>query len=46
MEINENPTKGNIEVIEATELKLDMNDPNYAKYVKIITSDQLTIGRQ
>ncbi|KAF7373983.1 hypothetical protein MSAN_00611200 [Mycena sanguinolenta] len=48
MEIDENSTKGNIEVIEAinSELHLDPNDPNYAKYVKIIAGDQLTIARQ
>ncbi|KAJ6624223.1 hypothetical protein B0H10DRAFT_2162254 [Mycena sp. CBHHK59/15] len=48
MEIDENSTKGNIEVIEATntELELDEDDPNYAKYVKIIAGDQLTIARQ
>ncbi|KAJ7681155.1 hypothetical protein B0H14DRAFT_3535871 [Mycena olivaceomarginata] len=48
MEIDENSTKGNIEVMEAInkELGLDMNDPNYVKYVKILAGDQLTIARQ
>ncbi|KAJ7030141.1 hypothetical protein C8F04DRAFT_1211805 [Mycena alexandri] len=48
MEIDENSTKGNIEVIEAInkELALDVNDPNYIKYVKILAGDQLTIARQ
>ncbi|KAJ7023836.1 hypothetical protein C8F04DRAFT_1213217 [Mycena alexandri] len=48
MEIDENLTKGNIEVIEAInkELALDVNDPNYIKYVKILAGDQLTIARQ
>ncbi|KAJ6546558.1 hypothetical protein B0H10DRAFT_2329575 [Mycena sp. CBHHK59/15] len=48
MEIDENSTEGNIEVIEAInkELHLDMNDPHYVKYVKIIAGDQLTIARQ
>ncbi|KAJ7826515.1 hypothetical protein B0H13DRAFT_2241113 [Mycena leptocephala] len=45
---NENSTKGNIEVMEAInkELGLDVNDPNYTKYVKILAGDQLTIARQ
>jgi hypothetical protein len=48
MEIDENSTKGNIEVMEAInkELGLDVNDPNYVKYVKILAGDQLTIARQ
>ncbi|KAJ7235067.1 hypothetical protein C8J57DRAFT_1572916 [Mycena rebaudengoi] len=48
MEIDENSIKGNIEVIEAInkELGLDEKDPNYVKYVKIIAGDQLTIARQ
>lgn len=48
MEIDENSTTGNIEVIEAidTELELDHEDPEYTKYVKIIAGDQLTIARQ
>ncbi|KAJ7716911.1 hypothetical protein DFH07DRAFT_973770 [Mycena maculata] len=48
MEIDENSTKGNIEVIEAInkELGLDVNDPSYIKYVKILAGDQLTIARQ
>ncbi|KAJ7449327.1 hypothetical protein B0H11DRAFT_2332314 [Mycena galericulata] len=48
MEIDENSTKGNIEVVEAInkELGLDVNDPNYIKYVKILAGDQLTIARQ
>ncbi|KAJ7727279.1 hypothetical protein DFH07DRAFT_757734 [Mycena maculata] len=48
MEIDENSTKGNIEVIEAInkELGLDVNSPSYIKYVKILAGDQLTIARQ
>ncbi|KAJ7264138.1 hypothetical protein C8J57DRAFT_1624548 [Mycena rebaudengoi] len=48
MEIDENSTKGNIEVNQAinAELGLDENDPEYVKYVKIIAGDQLTIARQ
>ncbi|KAJ7486590.1 hypothetical protein FB451DRAFT_1534499 [Mycena latifolia] len=48
MEIDENPMRGNINVTDAinTELHLDMKDPNYFKYVKILGGDQLTIARQ
>ncbi|KAJ7463671.1 hypothetical protein FB451DRAFT_1180152 [Mycena latifolia] len=48
MEIDQNSTKMNIEVVEAinTELGLDVNDPNYIKYVKILAGDQRTIARQ
>lgn len=48
MEIDENSTTGNIEVVETidAELHLDSEDPEYMKYVKIIAGVQLTIARQ
>lgn len=48
MEIDENSTKGNIEVMQAIdkELGLDESDPDHVKYVRIIAGDQLTIARQ
>ncbi|KAF8157861.1 hypothetical protein B0H34DRAFT_706469 [Crassisporium funariophilum] len=48
MEIDENSTQGNVEVIEAitSALELDPNSPDYTQYVKIIAGDQLTIARQ
>ncbi|KAF7358319.1 hypothetical protein MVEN_00881400 [Mycena venus] len=48
MEIDENSITGNIDVIGAINQSLGLNvdDPEYVKYVKIIAGDQLTITRQ
>ncbi|RDB27091.1 hypothetical protein Hypma_005008 [Hypsizygus marmoreus] len=48
MDIEENTTTGNVEVMDAiiSELGLKLDDPEYAEYVKIIAGDQLTIARQ
>ncbi|KAJ6595217.1 hypothetical protein DFH09DRAFT_1413281 [Mycena vulgaris] len=48
MEIDQSSTKANIEVLDAInkELGLDVTDPSYTKYVKILAGDQLTIARQ
>lgn len=48
MEIDENSTTGNVEVIEAinAELRINTDSPDYVKYVTIIAGDQLTIARQ
>lgn len=48
MEIDENTITGNIQIIEEinAELKLDPQNPEYQKYIKIIAGDQLTIARQ
>ena len=48
MEIDENKITGNIQIIEEinAELKLDPQNPEYEKYIKIIAGDQLTIARQ
>ncbi|KIM36498.1 hypothetical protein M413DRAFT_13865 [Hebeloma cylindrosporum] len=48
MEIDENTINGNIQIIEEinAELKLDPENSEYQKYIKIIAGDQLTIARQ
>ncbi|KAF8952570.1 hypothetical protein BDZ97DRAFT_1768339 [Flammula alnicola] len=48
MEIDENTITGNIQIIEEinAELKLDPENAEYQKYIKIIAGDQLTIARQ
>lgn len=48
MEIDENTITGNIQIVEEmnTELKLDPENPDYQKYIRIIAGDQLTIARQ
>ncbi|KAJ6556692.1 hypothetical protein B0H10DRAFT_1930861 [Mycena sp. CBHHK59/15] len=48
MEIDENSITGNINVIGAINesLGLNVDDPEYIKYVKIIAGDQLTIACQ
>ncbi|RDB26708.1 hypothetical protein Hypma_005341 [Hypsizygus marmoreus] len=48
MEIEENSITGNVEVMEAInkELGIDEEDPEYVKYMRIIAGDQLTIARQ
>ncbi|KAF8156294.1 hypothetical protein K438DRAFT_1621597, partial [Mycena galopus ATCC 62051] len=48
MDIDENSITGNIEVVDTINksLGLSVDDPEYAKYIKIIAGDQLTIARQ
>ncbi|KAJ6456523.1 hypothetical protein C8R45DRAFT_1056470 [Mycena sanguinolenta] len=48
MEIDENSITGNIDVVRATNesLGLNVDDPEYMKYIKIIAGDQLTIACQ
>ncbi|KAJ7192777.1 hypothetical protein C8J57DRAFT_1657987 [Mycena rebaudengoi] len=48
MEIDENSITGNVEVMEAIyqSLGIDVEDPEFGKYVQIVAGDQLTIARQ
>jgi hypothetical protein len=48
MEIDENSITGNVEVMEAIyqSLGIDVDDPEFGKYVQIVAGDQLTIARQ
>lgn len=47
MHIDESSTVGNAAVLTALleELRLDMNDPNFAEFVKLVAGDQLSIAR-
>ncbi|KAJ7284790.1 hypothetical protein C8J57DRAFT_1497679 [Mycena rebaudengoi] len=48
MEIDESSITGNVEVLEQINktLGFDVNDPDFAKYVQVVASDQLTIACQ